>query len=94
VAIATGAVLLVVGWVKVSGTPYAAEQIPVLVSCGLGGVFLLGLGTMLWHSADLRDQWRKLDRLEERFDAVVATSGVNAHSENGVQPAAASRSGR
>jgi hypothetical protein len=71
-AVATGGILLVLGWAKVSGTPYAAEQIPVVVSCGLGGIFLLGLGAMLWHSADLRDQWRKLDRLEERFEAVAA----------------------
>lgn len=73
--VAAGAVLLVVGWVKVSGTPYTAEQIPVVVSCGLGGIFLLGLGAMLWHSADMKDQWRKLDRLEERFDAVLGQPG-------------------
>lgn len=77
-AVAAGAVLLVVGWVKVSGTPYAAEQIPVVVSCGLGGMFLLGLGAMLWHSADLRDQWRKLDRLEERFDQLTGSVDLRA----------------
>ena len=75
-SVAIGGVLLVVGWVKVSGTPYAAEQIPVVVSCGLGGIFLLGLGAMLWHSADLRDQWRKLDRLEELFESVMGSSAL------------------
>ncbi len=73
-AMATGGVLLLVGWSKVSGTPYAAEQIPYVVSCGLGGLFLLGVGATVWHSADLRDQWRKLDRLEERFDTVLGTT--------------------
>jgi hypothetical protein len=82
VALSAGALLLVVGWAKVSGTPYAAEQIPVVVSCGLGGIFLLGLGAMLWHSADLRDQWRKLDRLEERFDAVVGQVDRRPRSTN------------
>ena len=73
-AMATGGVLLLVCWSKVSGTPYTAEQIPYVVSCGLGGLFLLGVGATVWHSADLRDQWRKLDRLEERFDIVLGTT--------------------
>ena len=70
-AMAAGAVALVVGWAKVSGTPYAAEQIPYVVSAGLGGLFLLGVGATMWHSADLRDEWRKLDRLEEKLDAAL-----------------------
>jgi hypothetical protein len=74
-AMAAGAVALVVGWAKVSGTPYAAEQIPYVVSAGLGGLFLLGVGATLWHSADLRDEWRKLDRLEERLDAAFPVAG-------------------
>ena len=28
-------------------------------------MFLLGVGAMLWLSADLRDEWRKLDRIEQ-----------------------------
>jgi len=68
----TGAVALLTGWSKVSGTPYPAEQIPYVVSAGLGGLFLLGVGATLWHSADLRDEWRKLDRLEEKLDALGA----------------------
>ena len=65
----TGAVALLTGWSKVSATAYPAEQIPYVVSAGLGGLFLLGVGATLWHSADLRDEWRKLDRLEEKLDA-------------------------
>lgn len=71
-AVLTGAVALLTGWSKVSATPYPAEQIPYVVSAGLGGLFLLGVGATLWHSADLRDEWRKLDRLEEKLDALVA----------------------
>ena len=71
-AVITGAVALLTGWSKVSATAYPAEQIPYLVSAGLGGLFLLGVGATLWHSADLRDEWRKLDRLEEKLDAVLA----------------------
>jgi hypothetical protein len=63
--VGAGAVLLVVGWVGVSGSAYPAEQLPYVISGGVGGVFLLGLGAMLWLSADLRDEWRKLDRIEQ-----------------------------
>src|ERR1044072_9488766 len=74
--VVTGAVALLTGWSKVSATPYPAEQIPYVVSAGLGGLFLLGVGATLWHSADLRDEWRKLDRLEEKLDAVLESKTV------------------
>lgn len=65
VCIGLGVVALILGWVGVSSTPYPAEQIPYVVTGGLGGLFLLGLGAVLWLSADLRDEWRKLDLIEE-----------------------------
>ncbi len=68
-AFAVGALLLVIGWVGVSGVVYPAEQIPYVVSAGFGGLFLLGVGGTLWHSADLRDQWRTLDRIEQHLEA-------------------------
>ena len=64
VAIALGALALLLGWLGVSATPYPAEQLAYIVSGAVGGIFLLGLGAMLWLSADLRDEWTKLDRLE------------------------------
>ncbi|WP_198547376.1 hypothetical protein [Streptomyces jeddahensis] len=64
-----GAVALIVGWHGVSGTPYPAEQLPYLASAGFGGLFLLGVSTALWLSADLRDEWRKLDRIEQALRA-------------------------
>ncbi|MBA4863789.1 hypothetical protein H1V43_20915 [Streptomyces sp. PSKA54] len=66
---AAGGVVLIVGWHGVSGTPYPAEQLPYLASAGLGGLFLLGISTALWLSADLRDEWRKLDRIEQALRA-------------------------
>jgi hypothetical protein len=65
VAVALGLLVLLLGWIGVSGTEFPAEQIPYIVSGGLLGVFLLGLGAVLWLSADLRDEWRKLDRIEQ-----------------------------
>ncbi|MGQ0467952.1 MAG: hypothetical protein ACT4QG_21865 [Sporichthyaceae bacterium] len=70
-----GAILLIVGWFHVSDTGFVAEQLPYLASEGLGGLFLLGLGGMLWLSADLRDQWRELRAMRIRLDS-DAESGV------------------
>jgi len=78
VLVTAGAIALIVGWVGVSGTAYAAEQLPYIISGGIGGIFLLGVGATLWLSADLRDEWRKLDRIEE---AMLQREGVLEHAE-------------
>ena len=59
-----GAVCLIAGYLGVSDSAILAEQTRFIVSGGIGGIFLLGLGATLWISADLRDEWRKLDRIE------------------------------
>ena len=64
VLVAVGLLLLLLGWLGVRDKAYPAEQIPYLVSGGLLGLFATGIGAMLWVSADLRDEWRKLDDLE------------------------------
>ncbi|MGD6748127.1 hypothetical protein ACOKM3_40515 [Streptomyces sp. BH106] len=80
-----GAVTLVLGWRGVSGTPYPAEQLPYMVSAGLGSLFLLGLSSALWLSADLRDEWRKLDRIEQALrtggGATPSASGPTTSAE-------------
>ena len=63
-----GAVAIVVGWFGVSGTGLAAEQIPYLVSGGIGGVVLIVIGCTAWVSADLQDEWRRLDAIDERLE--------------------------
>jgi hypothetical protein len=40
-------------------------------------VFLLGLGGMLWLSADLRDEWRELRAIRKRLEE---TTGPFEHS--------------
>ena len=60
-----GLICLIGGWVGVRGTPILAEQTRYIVSGGIGAVIFLGLGATLWLSADLRDEWRKLDRIEQ-----------------------------
>jgi UDP-N-acetylmuramyl pentapeptide phosphotransferase/UDP-N-acetylglucosamine-1-phosphate transferase len=71
--VAGGGLALLLGWIGVSGTALSHEQLPYVVSGGLFGIVLVGLGATLWLSADLRDEWRKLDRLEQGLaDATAA----------------------
>jgi len=88
VLVVAGALALLLGWLGISDAVLPSEQLPYLLSGGLLGVFLLGLGTTLWLSADLRDEWRKLDRLEQLVrgegeveldvDQPVETNGASA----------------
>ena len=71
--IGLGVICLIAGWVGVSATAFPGEQMPYIVSGGLVGLFLLGLGGVMWLSADLRDEWRELGRLER---AVLVAGGV------------------
>ena len=66
-----GAGALLVGYLGVSDTLNTGEQLPYVVSGGMVGLFLLGLGALLWLSADLRDEWRKLDELDQRLAALA-----------------------
>ena len=65
--VVAGAVALVVGWFGVSGTLDTAKQLPYVVSGAMVGLFLLGIGALLWLAADLRDEWRKLDDIERHL---------------------------
>ncbi len=67
VCIGVGVLALVLGWVGVSNSAYLANSMPYMISGGIGGMFLLGVGGMLWLSADLRDEWYKLDAIEKKL---------------------------
>jgi hypothetical protein len=86
-----GAVALLMGWLGASDTVFVFNQIPYLISGGLFGVFLLGLGAMLWLSADLRDEWRKLDAIEGYLAAGASPPGARepGPSNGGVRMEAA-----
>jgi hypothetical protein len=70
----------------VSDTAFPAEQIPYVVSGGLVGVFLLGLGAVLWLSADLRDEWRKLDAIERHMLGGVPSPSGDVNGSRDFQP--------
>lgn len=93
-----GVILLVVGYQGIADSPYVAEELAYLISGGLGGVFLLGVGATLYISADMHDEWRKLDRIEDAILSLAGDSGA-AGGEPGrfddiVTPVAESRASR
>ncbi|MBA3745174.1 hypothetical protein [Sporichthya sp.] len=76
-----GFVLLLLGYLGTRDTEYVAAQVPYVISAGLTGVFFLGIGAVLWISADQRDEWRQLrtialvirqEQLDRRADANTA----------------------
>lgn len=72
-----GVIVVVIGWLGVSRTGLAAEQIPYLVSGGIGGIILVIVGCTVWVSADLHDEWRRLDAIENHLASGAHTSGAN-----------------
>ena len=72
-----GAIALILGWIGVSNATLPTQQISYLASGGLVGLFLLGIAATLWLSADLRDEWRKLDEIHRSFRGVPAEPDEN-----------------
>jgi hypothetical protein len=67
--IAAGLACLVAGYFGVAGSPYIAEELTFVISGGIGGLLLLGAGGTMLLTADLHDEWRKLDRIEAALES-------------------------
>lgn len=64
--IVAGAVAVIAGYWGVSGTLDPGKQLPYIISGGIGGVFLLGMGAAVLFSSELADaraQNRETQRL-------------------------------
>ena len=88
VLLSGGFVALLIGWLGVSREAIVAKQIPYLVSGGLGGAFMLGVGALLLITHELRLDNRRLEAvetlMEELRDALLLDEdmpGVLAASE-------------
>lgn len=86
-----GFVILALGWWKISKEPIVALQIPYLVSGGIGGALLLGLGGVLLLAHDLRLDNRRLEAIEAAIDDLRDVLLVEAARE-AVAPVAAAPS--
>lgn len=62
-AVGLGIVFLLLGYAGTRDAVLVERQMPYLISGGIGGLFLLAIGAVLWLSADLRDDWRELREL-------------------------------
>jgi outer membrane murein-binding lipoprotein Lpp len=99
VAIAAGAIALLLGWYGVSGTFDPGEQMSYVVSGGLGGLFLAGVGAALVSSSNVRQATRKIDDLQRGMDELLATvdelrsavADATARAEAAARPAPARR---
>ena len=82
VSLLAGALAILLGWLGVSGTTHVAAQLPYFLSGGLFGLFLLGIGHMLWTSADIRDEWSELRAIRLLLEADASgTSAVPSVAE-------------
>ncbi|MFN2582482.1 MAG: hypothetical protein ABR498_07060 [Candidatus Dormibacteria bacterium] len=71
VLVGLGLLALLLGYLGVSGTVYPAEQLPYMISGGIVGLFCLGTAALLYLSADMRDEWRKLDSIDGSLKALT-----------------------
>lgn len=75
VAVLVGLVSITIGWFGVSGHALVTEQLPYLASNAVFGVFALGVGGTLWLSADIRDEWARLEQIGESLHQQIAALG-------------------
>lgn len=87
-AIGAGLIVFFLGWLGQRDKPLVTEQIPYVVSGAMFGLLLIVLGTTVWLSADLRDEWIKLDRLEENVARAVTLLEADSGRDRVVSAAA------
>jgi hypothetical protein len=68
VLLAISALVILIGWIGVSGTPVVAKQIPYVVSGGIFGVFLAIFGAYFLGTEELRKDSGRLDKLERMVE--------------------------
>jgi hypothetical protein len=88
--IAVGGVGLLLGYRGVAESVFVGQQLAYVVSGGLGGLFLGAIGVGLLVSADLHDEWRKLDRIESAMRGDVVPDATDVLLETQATPSSVS----
>jgi hypothetical protein len=83
ICVALGVLVLILGWHGVARSAYPAQQMPYIISGGIGGALLVAIGATLLISSDLRDEWQKLDRIETRLAESQRTPTEGGGEEHG-----------
>lgn len=84
-----GGLLVVVGGVAARGAPTTIDALSYIATAGLIGLFCTIVGVGMFVSADLHDEWHKLDRIEAAIrgepleDAETVLDLVNPKDRNG-----------
>jgi len=87
-AAGVGVAALLLGWIGVSGASLVTQQIPYLVSGAVVGLVAFGAASTLWISADLRDEWAKLDDIHQAMTGHQLAGGATADAAGEDGPAA------
>ena len=101
VLILAGAICILLGYLGISRQTLVAKQLPYLISGGIFGLVLVGVGTFYLATDQLRRDSGRLDRLEEmvaQLHGVLLARGdaptaLAAPSTNGVEPSDAATDG-
>lgn len=70
--VALGVILLLSGYVGISGETRVYRQFPYFLSGGIGGLFCLGLGGFLLYSSDVEHLRSEVRSLQEHVSAMEA----------------------
>lgn len=89
-----GLIALLFGWIGVSGANAVVKQLPYIISGGIGGIALVGVGAALWVASDMRDEWSELRRLRLTVDRLESDRVALAQVEVLPQEGAGARHGR
>lgn len=80
ILMALGGVAILVAWYQVRDLPEVFLQMPYLISGGVGGAVLIGLGAALLITQDFRDDKQRLSALETKIseleDVVVTQAEI------------------
>ena len=80
ILMAAGGLAILVGWYQVRDLPEVFLQMPYLISGGVGGAVLVGLGAALLITQDFRDDKQRLSALETKIseleDVVVTQAEI------------------
>jgi len=90
-----GALLILLGWLGASRTPFVFEQTPYLISGGLLGVALVIAGGFVyfgyWQSLRIRESRRQNDELTAAVARLETLLGANQELSNGGAGASTTR---